>query len=219
MPASPKTPAPWTLPGHLGLQDCHFNWNKLQKYLFFGQYSLKTFTAVCILLGLGVFFRAENEKNKHHISQLFERRQGTQLFPLGLDILSGYCAGTAALCGVKSLGATPAAHRGTHRTTEGFCSSVFAVSRETVCQHRLCQPSLYQHLNHLPLVQTCCCSAATCSSCRSCSPWEGVCVTLALPTCSDFRKMFLFPTYCWFSFNHRDAGFWSTLWYLFVPAS
>lgn len=149
------------------------------------------------------------------MSQLFERRQGTQLFPLGLTISSSPCAGTAVLHGVNS-----AAHGDTHSTTEGFCSSVFAVSKEKVCQHHVCQPNLCQCLNHLPLVWTCWCSAATCSSCRSCSPWEGVCVMLALPMCSGFGKTFLFPTYCWFSFNHRGAdGFWSTLQYLFVLRS
>lgn len=154
------------------------------------------------------------------MSQLFQSRQGTQLFPLRLDILSSHCAGIAALHGVKSLGATPTAHRDTHSTTEGFCSSVFAVSKETVCQHHVCQPNLCQCLNHLPLVLTCWCSAATCSSCRSCSLWEGVCVTFALPMCFGFGKTFLFPTYYWFSFNHRGAdGFWSTLQYLFVLRS
>lgn len=79
-------------------------------------------------------------------------------------------------------------------------SAAFVISKETVCQHHICQPNLCQHLKHPPPVRTCLCSAATCFSCRSCSPWEGVCVTVKLSMCSDLGKMFLFPIYCWFCF-------------------
>lgn len=79
-------------------------------------------------------------------------------------------------------------------------AAAFVISKETVCQHRVCQPNLCQHLKHPPPVRTCLCSAATCFSCRSCSPWEGVCVTVTLSMCSGLGKMFLFPAYCWFCF-------------------
>lgn len=104
-------------------------------------------------------------------------------------------------------------------------AAAFVISKETVCQHRVCQPNLCQHLKHPPPVRTCLCSAATCFSCRSCSPWEGVCVTVTLSMCSGLGKMFLFPAYCWFCFffflfNWKGAyGFWSTLWCHFLPAS
>lgn len=77
-------------------------------------------------------------------------------------------------------------------------AAAFVISKETVCQHRVCQPNLCQHLKHPPPVRTCLCSAATCFSCRSCSPWEGVCVTVTLSMCSGLGKMFLSPAYCWF---------------------
>lgn len=111
------------------MQDCHFNWNKLKKknLLVLGQHSLKTFTAVCILLGLFFFYlRAREEYDNHHKSQLFERRQGTQLFPPGLNVSSSPCAGTAPLHGVNSLGATLTAHGDRHSTTEH-------VLRQCVC--------------------------------------------------------------------------------------
>lgn len=92
-------------------------------------------------------------------------------------------------------------------------AAAFVISKETVCQHRVCQPNLCQHLKHPPPVRTCLCSAATCFSCRSCSPWEGVCVTVTLSMCSDLGRCSFSPFTAGFAFFflligrvHMDSG-------------
>lgn len=153
----PKTSALLTPPGHLELQDCHFQGpNFKQKVLIIGPLS----------------FMGELPESHFHSTQ-----------------------------------------GQTHQCRARFAAA-FVISKETVCQHRVCQPNLCQHLKHPPPVRTCLCSAATCFSCRSCSPWEGVCVTVILSMCSGLGKMFLFLAYCWFCFFqflligrvHMDSG-------------
>lgn len=120
MPASPKTSAH----GH-----CQVTWNcriailtginsKKPKNLVF-LYSIQNIH--CSLNPACIFFfnlRSGAEQDNNHNRQLFERTQGTQLFPLGLDVSPSPCAGTAPLRGLNSPGAALTAHTDRRSTAE-----------------------------------------------------------------------------------------------------
>jgi len=57
-----------------------------------------------------------------------------------------------------SMDQLPGCHSLHTQMDAALCSSMFAVSKETVLQHHVCQPNLCQHFKHLSLSRMCVCA-------------------------------------------------------------